>query len=782
MQRTAYSPLIILSVLGLLLFSLDSCKVAKSLPPDQNLLVKNKIVIKNKLTLHEKDKLKADLGNVAVQKPNHRFLGFLPFRMWLYYSASKGKKITKFKQWIMDKVGERPVIVDSASTERSEVLMENYLFNYGYFYADVSDSTVIKNKKAVTTYTITPGPLWHLGKITFPQGNTAADSLIRQSNKNTLLKTGDRVDMAVLRSERVRIEDTLRNNGYYFFNREYITYELDTSGGNQTMNAKMVLNQPSDSVQHQPYRIGNIYVVEDYIAETLGDTLHRDTVLKGDYYFIYDKRIVREKVLMEGLYFTYDKLYTKDAEIKTLNRLSQFGTFKYISIDFDKARNNPGYLDGTIRLSPAKRQGFTGTGEVNVTNEGLFGMAASLNYKNKNLSKRADQLLIDASAGLQLKFSKKEKVKIVTTNATFGITYFLNRFVPFKPRVFQNITSPKTKIAATYGFENRYDFDTAGNVVFLYQLHNFNLTFGYDWSSAVRFRHLFNPLAITFYLLPKRGEEFKRRLDSIPILKSSFEEQIIIGPNYTMIFTNQRTDKDRTYMSFRTNVEVAGNVPYLIARASNAGSENDSIYYLFKRPFSQYFRIEADWRNYFRIRNHATFAIRTFAGIGVPYGNSYAMPFIKQFFVGGPNSLRGFLIREVGPGGYVDTTVYDPEKGERNNVGFFNQTGDIKLELNAEFRFDIYKWLKGAVFMDAGNVWTLRKDTRALGSFDINRFWKEFAVDAGVGLRLDFNFFVIRFDYGFPLRDPRKVDGDRWQFENAQFRKGQFQLGVGYPF
>ncbi|MBP6730731.1 MAG: BamA/TamA family outer membrane protein [Chitinophagales bacterium] len=184
-----------------------------------------------------------------------------------------------------------------------------------------------------------------------------------------------------------------------------------------------------------------------------------------------------------------------------------------------------------------------------------------------------------------------------------------------------------------------------------------------------------------------------------------------------------------------------------------------------------------------RMTVHSMFAVRTYAGIGVPYGNSKALPFIKQFFVGGPNSLRGFLIREIGPGGYSDPSAYDAETGAKTNNGFFNQTGDIKLELNAEIRFDIYKWIKGAVFADAGNVWLMRKDTRLNGEFNFKRFWSEFAVDAGAGIRLDFSFFQLRFDYGFPLRDPRRVAGERWQFKNGQaFKTGQFQLAIGYPF
>ncbi len=781
MQKPRAIKYTLLLFLGYLLFTLPACKVTREFAEGESLLVKNKIEVKSKISGQERDKLHTDLGQIALQKPNRKFLG-MPVRMWIYYSVTHKKKLNKFRQWLLDKLGEEPVKVDSMQTDRTEKLMENYLFNYGYFYADVSDTTIVKNRKAKVIYTIVTGEPWKIGEVTFPLANTRTDSLVRARQSGSLLRKGDHFDIANLKAERIRIEDTLRNNGYYFFSREYVTYDLDTSGGNRSVNIKMTINQPSDTSQHEPFKLDNIYVVTDYYSSLGADTIHRDTVKMNGYYFISQKRNIREKVMLEALYLQQGNWYTKDAESRTLSRISQLGAFRFISIDLDRSHSKPGYLDGLIRLTPAKRHAVTAGGEINVTNEGLFGTAGSFSYRNSNLSKRADQLLVDLSVGIQLKFSKKESVKIVSNNVSASVTYYLNRFVPFKPKTFANIGSPKTKLRGAYTFENRFDFDTNTNVIFLYQLHNFNFSFGYDWLESNRLKHYFNPLAITFYLIPKRGQEFTRRLDQNPILKSSFEEQIIIGPNYTLDFNNLKTDKDRKYMRFISNVEVAGNVPYAIFKLANLHDANDSIYYIFKRPFSQYFRIDADWRNYLRIRSHATFAIRTYAGFGVPYGNSYALPFIKQFFVGGPNSLRGFLIREVGPGGYVDTTAYDPELGERRNVGFFNQTGDIKLELNAEIRFDIYKFLKGAVFLDAGNVWTVRKDTRALGNFDIKRFWKEFAVDAGVGLRLDFNFFQIRFDYGFPLRDPRKADGDRWLFEKAQFRHGQFQLGVGYPF
>jgi outer membrane protein insertion porin family len=787
MQQRFRNIFLFISAFVCLLFFLPSCRVAKNLPEGQSLLIKNKFNLQTKAKPSEKQKIREDLAKIAVQKPNRKFLGFLAFRMWMYYNASHHKKLTKFRQWILDKVGEAPVVYDSASTVLSKGRMENYLFNFGFFHNQVTDTFFTKNKKTTVVYNINTNEAWKIGEVELPKRHTDSDSIVRAHWKKTFLHTGDRFDITNLKNERDRIETVLRNRGYYYFNREYVTFDLDSTS-DQTVRIKIAINPPNDSIDHQQYFINDIYVVTDYSAQTLDDSTHRDTITQGEYHFISQKMNFRKGALIDAIFFQQGMLYSKDAEQKTVGRLSQLGTFRFISIEFAHAQREGNYLDCHIYLTPAKKQSVTYNVEANVTNEGLFGLSGSLNYKNKNLTKRADQLLVDLSAGVQLRFSKKDKVQVMSTTTGASFTYYLNRFlVPFRAKVFSRNTNPRTRFNANYNFENRFDFDTLGNVTYLYQLHHFSFAFGYEWNENPFKRHLFNPITVSFYLLPKKGAEFLRRLDQNPILKSSYEEQIIIGPNYTFTYTNQRTNTDRVYMYFRTAMETAGNVIYGGFKLANLKISSEHTRFLIaKRPFAQYFRIEGDWRNYFRMTNHSLFAMRTFAGFGVPYGNSLALPFVKQFFVGGPNSLRGFLIREIGPGGYhdPDVNVYDPETGAKGTkTGFFNQTGDMKLEINAEIRFDIYKWLKAAVFADAGNVWLLKKDTRYLGEFNINRFWSEFAVDAGAGIRLDFNFFCIRFDYGFPLRDPRRVDGKRWQFENGQaFKNGQFQLAIGYPF
>ena len=768
---------------------LPSCKVAKNLPEGQSLLVKNKFAIKITAKRPEKEKITDDLTKITAQKANKRVFGFAPVRMWFYYSAARSKKLTKFKQWIMDKVGEAPVVYDSTLTQQSCNQIRDYLFNYGYFHATVSDTVITKNKKTTIVFRVEPKELWTIKEVELPRGHTSCDSIVRANYKNSFLKKGSRFDVTNLKSERDRIETICRNSGYFLFNREYVTFEFDSFDIDKSVTIRIILNRPNDAAEHIQFYLNNIYVITDYSAEALSDTIHRDTVSIGEYKFIAQKERFKNKMLLDAIYLRKNDLYSKEDEVRTINKLSQLGVFKFISVDYSKPKDREGnYLDCTLQLTPAKKQSWGATVELNVSNEGLFGTSGTLSYKNKNLTKRADQLLMDISSGIQIRFAnqQKNKVQIMSVTASAGITYYMNKFlIPFRAKIFSPKANPKTRFSINYNFDHQFDFDATGkNVVFLYQLHNFNASFGYDWSKGRREHHLLNPIAVDFFLLPIVGQSFISRLDSNPPLKSSFQEQVIIGPNYTYTYNSSKSASDRKYMKLRIGLETAGNLIDGIFKAATNNTENDSVYLIANRPFSQFFRTEIDWSNFIKMTNHSQFCVRTYAGVGVPYGNSFTLPFIKQFFVGGPNSLRGFQIREVGPGSYVsDTLVFNPRTGKKTNVGFFNQTGDIKLEMKAEIRFDIYRWLKGAIFADAGNVWTLKKDAVPGGEFNFTRFWSEFAVDAGAGLRLDFNYFVIRFDYGFPLRDPRRVVGERWQFQNAvAFKNGAFQLAIGYPF
>lgn len=769
-----------LILLSALLLGASSCSVTKSLPEGKTLLLRSKVDVKNIAKVAERDRLREDLSAIMLQKPNKRFLGIFPFRLWFYIAASKGKD-NKFNRWIKAKVGEQPVIFDSLVAFKTEALMENYLWNYGYFENNVSFETKPgKNKRTSITFKIDPGRMWKLGIIRFPMGSTTSEGITRVRSGNTLLKTGERFDVTNLKAERNRIETDLRNSGFYFFNKEYITFDLDTNRDAHTVDVRIKVNQPTDSNEHKPYRINRVIVFTDYEqANPLTSTFHYDTTSLKEFRFVQQKEVFKKRILREAIFFREGELFTQDNYNKSLTRLNELGVFKFVSIEMQRSRRDTNLLNAFVYLTPAKKQTLTGGVNLNHNFEGLTGVGANIGYRNRNLAKGADQLNIDASANVQLNFSKnRSKIisqdRINTVDFTLDATYYLNRFlVPFKTKIYAN-TNPKTRINARYNYEIRRDFPSNYP---LYNAHNIGVTYGYEWSERKFVRHYYNPTFLNFYFINKE-DSFVSFLSKRPALSRSYNEQIIWGGNYSFVLTNQKSKYDLWYTYLKGAGEAAGNILELGFIAANKGYSPNQTFNIFKRPFSQYVRFEFDFRNYFRLNRHSQFAMRQYVGVGIPYGNSKELPYIKQFFVGGLNSLRGFQIREIGPGGYRDTTINIENPGSNQSSLFVDQTGDIKLEMNIELRFDIYKWLKGAAFMDAGNIWLVRDDpSRPKGNFEWNRFINEFGVNFGGGLRLDFSYFVIRLDYGVPIRDPRIDGANKWTI-----RKGQFNLAIGYPF
>ena len=750
--------------------SFSSCNITRGLGESESLLVKSSVKLRGIKKIDESDKLKSDLQLAMLQTPNKKVLGLLPVRLWLYKSVEQ-KKETKFRWWIKTKVGEAPVLFDESLAERSERLMENYLFNYGFLDGQVSHSFSTKKKKTKLIFEILPGIAWTISSVKFDLQASSADSVVRMKTYYSLLKKGMRFDISKLKQERERIESDLRNKGFYYFNKEYVSFDLDSNSSSRSIDITVRILPPADRPGHQSYNINNIYIYTNYSSDILPEDQRLDSISHNEFTIYYQKKLMfKPRILEEAVFLRKGLLYSRTDYDKTLSRLAQLGAFKFTGIDFLPADSVGRTLNAYIYLSPAKRQGFGAEGQANVNNEGLLGTSISLNYRNRNLSKGADQLTVNADAGVQLQITRKDKVQLITSVANAGITYYVNRFlIPFRSKLFGKSINPKTRISLLYNFEQRFDFVDAS---FLYTLHNFSLTYGYEWNPSRFKRHLFNPIAVNTFLLPKTGQAFKQTLEKNPILRSSYQEQIILASNYTFIYFNQRGESDNRFMYLSLNGEIAGNIWYGGFRLRNLKSGQSSGFTIFGKDFSQYARIEGDLRNYYKLGKKAMIATRIYAGAGFSYGNSSIMPFTRQFYIGGPNSMRGFQIRSVGPGGY-----YDFADTLANSITFFNQTGDIKLEMNAELRFDIFKWFKGALFADVGNIWLLRNDpARPEGVFRFNRFWDQFAINTGAGVRMDFSYFVIRLDYGVPVRLPW-LSGNPWTFT-----KGQFNLAIGYPF
>lgn len=771
----------LLTLIALSLF-ISSCSVTKKIPADQYLLKSNTIKIEGYKKLKDRQKIKDNMKHIVIQKPNTKFLGFMPIQLWFYTAADYGKD-NKVNRWIKEKVGEAPVILDTSTAIRSDRAIQNYMQNYGYFNAEVSHEVKYRRKKASVTYYITPNDFWTIGSVTFPNPTYPTDSITWQRHWQSLLKPGNRFDITTLKAERERIENDLKNSGFYFFTKDYINFSLDTSEKYGFVNITVRISQPGSTITHEQYKINNIYTTTDFGTERAGRTVERDTLAMPEYYFISRKLRYNIGILLDGIYFKQNQIYQRENYQNTIRRFSELGAFKFVAVDFTKADREGNYLDALISLTPAKRHGWGVELQANYTNDpGYFGVSGGVSYRNRNLFRSSDLLVIEPNAGLQfLLAGPNRKTEIITYNVTTNISYYFPRILfPFiKHSRIKNL-QPRTKLSLSYGFEYRQDFDTANVSVFYYTLHNFSATFGYQWGRNIFARHELNPLYFSVYLLPTQGADFINRLNANPSLKNSYQERFILGSNYSFNFTTQQSQTDQSYIHNRASVEVAGNLLMAGFSLANLSGKDTLPYRIGTREFAQYFRVENEFRGFARLAPHVSFAGRVYAGIGVPYGNSSTMPFIKQFYTGGPSSMRGFRIREIGPGSYAEEGFDDVNRP----FGFFNQTGDIKIELNAEFRFDIYKFIKAAAFIDVGNVWLLNNDpNRPNANFDFKRFWNEFAVNFGPGLRLDFNFFVIRLDYGIPVRDPRYT-ARKWHFktDNNGSEFGQIQIAVGYPF
>ena len=333
---------------------------------------------------------------------------------------------------------------------------------------------------------------------------------------------------------------------------------------------------------------------------------------------------------------------------------------------------------------------------------------------------------------------------------------------------------PRTRIKAEYQSLNRAN---------LFRLNSFGAAYGFVWNRSARTRHHLNPVSINYVRSGGFSEDFEQRLLLFPSLRRSFEQQLIVGTDYSLVYNTQFDDWRRNHVYFNANLDVAGNLLYAMhSIASGQSGAPDDPFRLFGIEYSQYARLDMDFRYFFPLGGNSRLVTRFIGGVGIPYGNSNAMPYVKQFFVGGTNSVRAFQARSIGPG------TYRPAEDE---PGFFvDRTGDIRLEANVEHRFPMISILHGALFVDAGNIWMVRAEQEREGTaFDFDTFIHEFAVGAGFGLRLDASFFVLRLDTAFPLRKPYLPAGERWVVDDIRFGSSRwrsdnlaFNLAIGYPF
>jgi len=776
--------LLLPSLLGLLL--LASCSNTKYLDKGEYLLQKNEIDIPKEKTQQDTRDIESGLEPFIKQKPNARFLFLFKTELWFYNIANAGKD-NKFNNWIKEKLGEEPVIYDSSKTRKSTELIESYLHNKGYFFGEVSYEHKLEEQKAYVTYKVKPKTLYSIGEVTYPSGERRVDKIVKKNSEASELASGTPFDVDKLKAERERIANLLRNNGFYSFNKKYVYYDLDSSNNNQKVDVDVRIKSPSDSADHQVYKINKVFVYTDYSFDREYNKSELDTITKDEYHFIAEEHKYQSKVLINAIFFEQSNKYRLQDNKNTINALADLNIFKFINVKFRESVTQKKRLNVHIYLTPAKKQEMSVEVEVNNSTDYDLGSAVTYNYKNKNIFRGAELFNLNLTGGLETQFGNDQtflNTLDFTGEARLKLPQFL---VPFEPATFSKNNRPKTIFSIKYNYQKRINF---------YSLYSTNFSFGYEWRETDQKQHFVYPVVINQVELLQREEEFNRILRESPVLRSSFTNQRIIGANYTYIFSNQSVKPaDSDFFFLKANLDLAGNLLHGVNWIGSQFNDKEPPYKILGRPYSQYSRANIDYRYYFQLGDKSKVVTRVAGGLGVPYGNADVLPYVKQFFTGGSNNIRAWRVRTLGPGSFNirESAVYDD-----NDDAFIDQTGDMKLEANAEYRFDIFQMLKGAFFVDAGNIWLLEGDTtRSDAKFTYDSFYKEIAVGTGAGLRLDFDFFVIRFDVGLKTHDPslpkgskwvfRRLYDERWQTEfekrnQEKYRFFNFNLSIGYPF
>lgn len=807
----------------LLITFLFACNPAKRLPQGSYLLTKTKIHNDNKNISQD------ELNSILKQQPNRKILGLIKFHLRTYNLASRGKE-RKWKNWLKS-VGEEPVILDSVLTKKSSAQLAIYLKNKGYFNSTVTDSAFFsENKTAQVHFYIKSGAPYIVNKIIYSINDNNLFKPVGIANNKSLIKFGMNYDTDIFTQERERMAIAMKNLGYYNFSREYVFYRIDSALNDNLVDILQTIKNPYKKIQvdgkdtliettHKIYFINNIYINSNYNPQQQV-SLDTDTQMVGDYCFInINSSHFRPEVILKSVFIKKNDLYSLEKVDYSHNRLAALKTFKFINIKFEEAATGDSlrkYLNCFVQLTPAPRQSMAL--ETEGTNRaGNLGVAGELVYRNKNAFKGAEVLEIKQRGGMEIQKlafdtsgntiygssdAGKQFSKVVPFN-TLEISpeaslFFPNLLIPFGFGKTLRPQSPKTNIITSYNFQKRLDFSR----------HIFNTSFGYSWKTSMFNSHSIFPFDISVVKISPTPA-FKDKITQInnPFLKSSFTDHLISSSRYSYTFSNQK-NKNLNFVFFRWNIESAGNALRFINKTLNTVPDTNDAYHLLNNKdkntdtiipnsgikYAQYLKTDFDFRIYNIINERSNVVYRMFFGIGKPLKNFNALPFEKSYYAGGANGIRAWTARSLGPGSGKNTSGLTIDK-----------IGDIQIEGNMEYRFDLIQILDGAVFVDAGNIWLLNKDTsRVNAEFDFGSFYNQIAVGAGVGARLDFDFFIIRLDLAAKIKDPAKPLKDftgetngwviqhfldnEWKDEYRKVTAGSkypflnFNLGIGYPF
>lgn len=751
-----------------------------------------------------------ELYNFLRQRPNHKVLGFAKIQLATY--SLSGRDTTKWYNRWLRRLGQPPVIFDEELTELSRRQLQQALINRGYMDAVVTVDTMPrhKDKRTAVNYNIVTGRPHVIETFDYESYDPAIGAIVLADTTERLIRPGDLFDRNRLDEESTRLTQVLRNHGYYGFSRECITFVADTVAGSKLLGLTMNIQPPRQAptvhgasgdgatadgvaadtlLRHLPYSIRHIYFVTDFNANETGngfDFASRDTVSYKGFDVLYGSdRYIKPDILAEKCLLRPGEQYSATDVERTYENLSQLGILKYINIEMDPVAVLDGriWMDAYILLSRNKKQGVSV--ELEGTNsEGDLGFGVGLTYQHRNLAHRSELLTAKLRTSYEsLSGDVKDLINNRYTEVAGEVSINFPKFeAPFLSDRLKRRISANTEFAISANYQERPEYTRviAGG------------SWSYKWNlrdpRGIKRNHTFDLLDINYVYLPHSTLNF---IDSIaptnPLLRYSYEDHFIMRMGYTYYRTNRRIPTGTansftvqpSVTTLRFSGETAGNLLYAISSAIGQ-KRSDGAYKVFGIQYAQYVKGEFDWTHVRNFNSRNALAMHVGGGIAYPYGNSTMVPFEKRFYAGGANSVRGWGVRTLGPGSYQS----------RNNVlNFINQCGDIVLNLNLEYRAKLFWVFEGALFVDAGNIWTIKHyENQPGGTFRLKNFYKQIAMSYGAGIRMDFTYFLLRFDLGLKAHDPAKpLDPTQayepWPLLHPRWKRdATFHFAVGYPF
>jgi len=772
--------------MGIGILFLSSCNVMKFVPEGKTLLDGNRVKIEGDVKIE-------DVKDQILLVPNRKMFLVVKFNLWAYYFGNKvfKKDSTKVKMFFIETVGEKPVYLDTVKVHYSEKNIEEFLNQKGYFDNTVSSKVVTVLKRSYVTYTIIPEKPYSVHSTAYNGSDVYLDRAANEFAKDNILKNGDKIDFDRIEAERDRLTTAFRNNGYFYFNKAFIKMILDTGGHDHGVDINVNIANPGEERNARPQTIQRVYVEMDF-KQRWG---RRDTLKYEKIAYLFNGYALKPNILDRSIRLRPGELFSQANLEASYNKLMGLGLFRIVNI-----RILPSGTDSTnkllvfISLQPTSKHVFIWepqaitTDKPNLTsqdnNPRNYGFANQFILNNKNVFKNAEDFNLkfrlaaetQFGGGVSVTLGNKEFRNIgnFESNFTFELLYpkllFFSR-IDKRPKLQKN----RTSINLT--FQNEINTNYSRRSIPL------NLTYQtfYQTKKKLNFNIFYSPLQLSFNQ-GKLDSAFLADLDNpndIVRLERTFRNYIIPAQKLAIVFSDKlKSPKD--YWNIRyTPFELAGNIIEFTKRLIDptaSGVKEKSIFGFADIPYFQYFRTDVDVTHYNIIGENSSFVVRGNIGVGKAYGNSYIMPYERQFYVGGSNSLRAWRPRIIGPGESGDSLVSNVDK-----------MGDLLFQSSAEYRFDIVPgFFEGAFFADAGNVWLLTKGSE-FTTFNINTFYKQLAMNTGAGIRLNLSFFILRLDWGIPLHDPREVYGDRWVIKNF-FDKGWIfdrtllSLAIGFPF